>query len=36
MISDKLPEGKSGLYRYFEDTEGNMGSVYQFCPEGNQ
>lgn len=36
MVSDKVPEGKFGLYRYFEDTEGNVGAVYQFIPEGNQ
>ncbi|KAH8884209.1 hypothetical protein GQ53DRAFT_811108 [Thozetella sp. PMI_491] len=29
VLSDVLPEGKTGLYRYFEDTEGNLGSVYQ-------
>lgn len=32
MVGSKEPiaEGKSGLYRYFEDTEGNIGGVYQF------
>ncbi|KAK4128019.1 hypothetical protein N657DRAFT_651817 [Parathielavia appendiculata] len=32
MVGSQEPikEGKSGLYRYFEDTEGNVGAVYQF------
>ncbi|KAL2126289.1 hypothetical protein VTI74DRAFT_1237 [Chaetomium olivicolor] len=32
MVGSKEPvkEGESGLYRYFEDTEGNVGGVYQF------
>ena len=29
MLSAAEKEGESGLYRYFEDTEGNTGSVYQ-------
>lgn len=29
MLSAAEKEGESGLYRYFEDTEGNVGSVYQ-------
>jgi len=36
MLSDKRPEGTSGIYRYFEDTEGNIGSVYQISPGGDQ
>ncbi|KAK3302640.1 uncharacterized protein B0T15DRAFT_543513 [Chaetomium strumarium] len=27
--AEPLKEGESGLYRYFEDTEGNVGGVYQ-------
>jgi predicted enzyme related to lactoylglutathione lyase len=30
VVSDVKQEGKSGLYRFFEDTEGNVGGVYQF------
>ncbi|KAH8659951.1 Glyoxalase/Bleomycin resistance protein/Dihydroxybiphenyl dioxygenase [Xylariales sp. PMI_506] len=30
VLTDAVKEGKSGLYRYFEDTEGNMGAFYQF------
>lgn len=30
MLCDTQKEGKSGLFRFFEDTEGNMGAVYQF------
>ncbi|KAL2264598.1 hypothetical protein VTJ83DRAFT_7108 [Remersonia thermophila] len=31
MIGSKEPikEGANGLYRFFEDTEGNVGAVYQ-------
>lgn len=29
MLSGPEPEGDFGVYRYFEDTEGNMGSVYK-------
>ncbi|KAL1840939.1 hypothetical protein VTJ49DRAFT_7598 [Mycothermus thermophilus] len=31
MIGSKEPikEGDAGLYRFFEDTEGNVGAVYQ-------
>ena len=32
LLSDTQPEGKFGLYRYFEDTEGNVGSIYQIAP----
>ncbi|KAK5992255.1 hypothetical protein PT974_05656 [Cladobotryum mycophilum] len=28
MVSEKEKESESGMYRYFEDTEGNVGSVY--------
>jgi predicted enzyme related to lactoylglutathione lyase len=27
---EPVREGESGVYRYFEDTEGNVGGVYQF------
>ncbi|KAK0706316.1 hypothetical protein B0T26DRAFT_743615 [Lasiosphaeria miniovina] len=30
MLSSTEKEGESGLYRFFEDTEGNLGGVYQF------
>jgi predicted enzyme related to lactoylglutathione lyase len=30
MLTATAPEGKSGLYRFFEDTEGTIGGVYQF------
>jgi len=30
ILSGVEKEGKSGLYRFFEDTEGNVGGVYQF------
>jgi predicted enzyme related to lactoylglutathione lyase len=32
MVGSEEPikEGETGLYRYFEDTEGNVGGVYQF------
>ncbi|KAK3380909.1 hypothetical protein B0H63DRAFT_474573 [Podospora didyma] len=30
MLSDVVKEGQAGLYRFFEDTEGNLGGVYQF------
>ncbi|KAK0644060.1 hypothetical protein B0T16DRAFT_460143 [Cercophora newfieldiana] len=29
VLSDTVKEGQYGLYRFFEDTEGNMGAVYQ-------
>lgn len=29
ILSETVPEGGCGAYRYFEDTEGNLGSVYQ-------
>jgi len=29
MLCDSQKEGKSGLYRLFQDTEGNVGGVYQ-------
>lgn len=28
VISETEKEGESGLCRYFEDTEGNVGAVY--------
>jgi predicted enzyme related to lactoylglutathione lyase len=28
MLSDRQKEGESGIFRYFEDTEGNVGAVY--------
>jgi predicted enzyme related to lactoylglutathione lyase len=30
VLTDVTKEGNHGLYRYFEDTEGNLGSVYQY------
>ncbi|KPM41465.1 hypothetical protein AK830_g5077 [Neonectria ditissima] len=30
VTSDVLVEGKNGLYRYFEDPDGNVGVIYQF------
>ncbi|KAL2116042.1 hypothetical protein VTJ04DRAFT_10297 [Mycothermus thermophilus] len=32
MVGSKEPikEGDAGLYRFFEDTEGNVGAIYQF------
>ncbi|KAB5536342.1 hypothetical protein GE09DRAFT_1142226 [Coniochaeta sp. 2T2.1] len=30
ILSDVQAEGKSGRYRLFGDTEGNVGGVYQF------
>ncbi|PKS06249.1 hypothetical protein jhhlp_006995 [Lomentospora prolificans] len=32
MLSGAQSEGGFGLYRYFEDTEGNIGSIYQIAP----
>jgi predicted enzyme related to lactoylglutathione lyase len=37
VLSGPIKESASGLYQYFEDTEGNMGNFYQFvgspgCP----
>jgi len=29
MVGEAVKEGASGLYRYFEDTEGSIGGVYQ-------
>jgi len=29
MLTDAQKEGKSGLYRFFQDTEGTVGGVYQ-------
>ncbi|KAH7149215.1 hypothetical protein B0J13DRAFT_550925 [Dactylonectria estremocensis] len=29
MLSERVEEGKNGMYRYFEDTEGTVGAVYQ-------
>lgn len=29
MLSEVKEEGTSGLYRYFQDIEGNVGLVYQ-------
>jgi len=29
MLTAAEKEGKSGLYRFFQDTEGNIGGVYQ-------
>ncbi|UNI15749.1 hypothetical protein JDV02_002255 [Purpureocillium takamizusanense] len=28
MLTEKEKEGESGVFRYFEDTEGTVGSVY--------
>lgn len=30
MRSEAIKEGKSGLYRFFEDTEGTVSAVYQW------
>ncbi|KAK3353845.1 Glyoxalase/Bleomycin resistance protein/Dihydroxybiphenyl dioxygenase [Lasiosphaeria hispida] len=32
MLSEAQREGDHGLYRYFEDVDGNLGGVYQFKP----
>lgn len=32
ILSGVQPESGFGLYRYFEDTEGNLGSIYQIAP----
>jgi predicted enzyme related to lactoylglutathione lyase len=32
MVGDVVPEGDSGVYRYFVDTEGSMAGVYQYRP----
>lgn len=32
MLSGPEKEGKTGLYRLFEDTEGTVGGVYQLVP----
>jgi hypothetical protein len=31
MLSEKEKEGEYGLYRFFEDTEGSVGAVYQMA-----
>ncbi|CEI67248.1 hypothetical protein FVEN_g5843 [Fusarium venenatum] len=31
MLSEKEKEGDHGLYRFFEDTEGSVGAVYQMA-----
>ncbi|RGP73405.1 glyoxalase-like domain-containing [Fusarium longipes] len=31
MLSEKEKEGEYGLYRFFEDTEGSIGAVYQMA-----
>ncbi|RGP64750.1 glyoxalaselike domain-containing [Fusarium sporotrichioides] len=31
MLSEKEKEGEHGLYRFFEDTEGSVGAVYQMA-----
>ncbi|KAH7193674.1 uncharacterized protein B0J16DRAFT_335770 [Fusarium flagelliforme] len=31
MLSEKEKEGEFGLYRFFEDTEGSVGAVYQMA-----
>lgn len=28
MLGDKIPQGDSAQYQYFEDTEGTVGSIY--------
>ena len=28
MVGDKQPEGASGWYQLYEDSEGNVGGVY--------
>lgn len=33
MLSGPQPEGNFGVYWYFEDTEGNLGSVYQILQD---
>ncbi|KAL1869447.1 hypothetical protein VTK73DRAFT_3092 [Phialemonium thermophilum] len=35
ILSKPKPEGKFGLYQYFEDTEGNLGSIYQVVAGGS-
>ncbi|KAK1826805.1 Glyoxalase/Bleomycin resistance protein/Dihydroxybiphenyl dioxygenase [Podospora conica] len=30
MMSEARDEGGHGVYRYFEDVDGNLGSIYQF------
>ena len=34
MRSEAIEEGESGLYRFFEDTEGNVSGVYQWIGMG--
>jgi predicted enzyme related to lactoylglutathione lyase len=34
MRSEPVKEGESGLYRFFEDTEGNVSAVYQWSGMG--
>lgn len=31
MLTAAEKEGDHGLYRYFRDTEGNVGSIYQMA-----
>jgi predicted enzyme related to lactoylglutathione lyase len=31
MLTEKEKEGEFGLYRFFEDTEGSVGAVYQMA-----
>jgi predicted enzyme related to lactoylglutathione lyase len=31
MLSEKEKEGEFGLYRFFRDTEGSVGAVYQMA-----
>ncbi|KAM0555089.1 hypothetical protein ACHAPJ_006438 [Fusarium lateritium] len=31
MLSEKEKEGEHGLFRFFEDTEGSVGAVYQMA-----
>lgn len=30
MMSEARDEGAHAVYRYFEDVDGNLGSIYQF------
>lgn len=30
VLTEPTPEGKFGMYRYFQDTEGNIGCAYEF------
>ncbi|KAF4341345.1 glyoxalase-like domain protein [Fusarium beomiforme] len=31
MLTEKEKEGEHGLYRFFQDTEGSVGAVYQMA-----